>query len=126
MFKWIRKRLALRSYRRKLGPALLARYGRAKHYSVNQIRVTADKLGLDTDYICYAYACFSERAAFEEHHVMLGESCDWGAMRSEVLQSPFGNESHPLEIMAEYPTDDFTAPDHHHGGHHDDFGGGDP
>ena len=84
MLRAIRKWMALRSYRRKLAPKLVERYGRSRHYSVAQVRVTAEQLGLNMDFLCYAYAGFCEREAFDEHHAALGEVCDFVTMREEV------------------------------------------
>ena len=86
MWRWLSKYFALRSYRRKLGPALLRRYGRQRHYSVNQVRVTAEKLGLNLDYVCYGIAGFCGEQAFNEYHVGIGEACNYEHMREEVAR----------------------------------------
>jgi hypothetical protein len=120
---WIRKRLTLRSYRRKLGPALVKRYGRERFYSVNQIRTTVDKLGLNTDYICYAYAEYCTRDDFDAHHVSTGEACDWTEMREE-WSSSWGVGDHHYSVSehgghygdSHHHDDSY---DGHHGGGHD-------
>jgi uncharacterized protein DUF6559 len=118
VLRWIRKRLALRGYRRKLGPSLVKRYGRERYYTVNQVRVTVEKLGLNTDYICYAFADFCSREDFDAHHASTGEACDWAAMREELTSSwGIGDHHHHA---ADHGYDDGHH-DYHHddGGHHD-------
>lgn len=86
MINWIQKHLALRSYRRKLRPALVRRYGRGRHYSINQVRVTCELLGLDVRFLCYAYAAFCEPGEFTDYHEALGLSCDRDAMREVLIE----------------------------------------
>jgi hypothetical protein len=122
MFRWIRQKLALRSYRGRLGKALVARYGREKRYTVNQVRATVEKLGLDADYICYAYAAYCERSDFDAHHAAIGESCDWAEMRDEMASS------HGFSPSEHFAGGDHVYDHHHHHDvgdhHHGDWGGG--
>ncbi len=125
MIRWLQKRLALRRYRRELGPSLVARYGRERHYTVNQVRKTAEVLGLNTDYLCYAYADYCSRADFDAHHASTGETCDWEAMREEIASS-WGVGHHALAGHHGHQHDDHADHgahhhhDHHHGGGHHD------
>ena len=128
MLRWIRKRLALRSYRRKLGPALVARYGRERHYTVHQVRATADKLGLATAYLCFAYADYCSHYDFDAHHRSTGEACDWAEMRHELASSwgvghhhDFGANHGFGEHHADGDHDGHGHHGHDHGGH--DAGG---
>ncbi len=125
MWRWIQKRLALRSYRRRLGPALAKRYGREPHYTVAQIRVTADQLRLDTRFMCYAFADYCSQDAFDAHHAATGEACDWAAMRHE-LGSMWGIGEHHAAGHFD-PTADHGYFDHGHDVGHDTghHGGGD-
>src|SRR6476646_10246817 len=103
MLRWFLQKLALRSYRRKLGPALIRRYGRELHYTVAQVRKTAETLGLNRDWLCYAYADYCSRDDFDAHHAATGETCSWTEMRHE-LSTSWGIGHH-------------VAQSHHHGGH---------
>jgi hypothetical protein len=125
--EWIWKRLALRSYRRKLGPALVKRYGRERHYTVNQVRKTAETLGLNTDYLCYAYADYCSESEFDIHHASIGEACDWGAMREELDSSWGVGDSHVLgdhggDHGGHYDYGHVDDGGHHHGGGYDGDG----
>ena len=125
MWRWIQKRLALRSYRKQLGPALVRRYGREKSYTVNQVRVTAETLGMNMDFVCYALAEYCAQDAFDAHHAAAGEHCDWTGMRQEIEASWGVGHHHATEHGfgdSHHGADD--GGHHHDGGHHDGGGGG--
>jgi hypothetical protein len=84
MIRAIKKRLAIRSYRKKLGPWLEQQYGWRANYSPAQVRSGASTLGLATDPLRYAFAMFCTRSDFDAHHAATGESCDYDAMQAEV------------------------------------------
>lgn len=96
MIRAIKKHLAIRSYRNKLGPWLERNYGWRATYSPKQVRSGASTLNLATDSLCYAYAMFCSRSDFEAHHAASGEACDYDAMLSEVsaIESSGGGDSH--------------------------------
>jgi hypothetical protein len=116
MLSWIRRRLALRRYRRRLGPALVRRYGRERHYTINQVRATVDTLGLDTSYVCYAFAAFCEQAAFEAHHAALGEVCDWATMHHAATAHHVVDYS-GVDHSFDHEIGDHLGDFHHHPGH---------
>ena len=93
MFTTLKKRLAIRSYVRKLGPALRRRYGRQHHYTPEQVRRTASLTSVNTDYLCYAYCIYCSREAFELHHRQTGEPCNYDAMRTEVGAGHFRGDT---------------------------------
>ena len=85
MINAIKKRLAIRSYRNKLGPWLEQNFGWRATYSPKQVRSGVSTLGLFPDPLCYAYAMFCTRSDFDAHHAATGEACDYDAMQSEVF-----------------------------------------
>lgn len=91
MFRAIKRHLAIRGYRKKLGPWLERYYGWRGNYSPKQVRSGVSTLGLAAGPICYAYAMFCTRSDFDAHHAAIGESCDYAAMHSEV--SSYGSSS---------------------------------
>lgn len=84
MIRAIKKHLAIRSYRNKLGPWLEQHCGWHATYSPKQVRSGASSLGLAIDPLCYAYAMFCTHSDFDAHHTASGEACDYDAMRSEI------------------------------------------
>ena len=111
--RW-RKRKAIKSYIRKLGPLLVKRYGKQHTYTAAQVKRTVDENGFNADYVCYAYSTYLSPADFEAVHREMGQTCDYEAMRSEVAESHFHGHS------------DFTVHDvfHEAQAHHGDFLGG--
>ena len=88
MWKYLRKRRAIRRYRRMLGHRLRARYGSEPHYTPEQVKRTAVDSGIDSAFICYALALYCERGAFDAYHRAEGETCDYVAMRGELGVAP--------------------------------------
>jgi hypothetical protein len=84
MWRYLKKRRALRAYRTQLATKLRKRYGRERYYTPEQVKRTTRDAGLSIDYVCYAMAMFCERDAFDAFHRAEGESCDYVAMRAEV------------------------------------------
>jgi hypothetical protein len=129
MLRWIRKHLALRAYRRRLGPALVLKYGKQKTYSIDQVRETATAVRLDLDYICYGYAAHCASDAFSAHHTEIGQHCDQQAMREEmgwwyadpVEHFHHGHGHHEAGGSSGHDTHHHDT--HHHDTHHHDGGG---
>ena len=91
LIRKVQKRMAIRSYLRRL-PRLLAKdYGRSTTYTPRQVRSTIDRSGLSAIYSCYGVAIFSTREAFASFHAGIGETCDFDAMRAEVAHFHFGD-----------------------------------
>jgi hypothetical protein len=59
----LRRRRALGDYIRRLGPALLRRYGFSDCYTVRQVKVTVKSLGLDPDHVADAIALYCRLAS---------------------------------------------------------------
>ena len=121
MIASLRKRRAINTFVRKLGPALERRFGRKRHYSPKEVRRGGRDIGAPVggDF-CYAYSIYCSREDFDEHHREAGEHCDYDSMRAEVANLQFGGDT---------SFDAGTAIDHaasHHdstGGSHDSGGG---
>jgi hypothetical protein len=96
MIQAIKTRLAIRSYRNKLGPYLEQQYGWRATYSTREVRAGANSLGLSSASLCFAYAMFCSRADFDAHHAVTGESCDYDAMKSQVagIESASDHDGH--------------------------------
>jgi hypothetical protein len=96
MWRYLKKRRALRSYRTKLATKLRKRYGRERYYTPEQVKSTTRDAGLSIDFVCYAMCMFCERDAFDAFHRAEGEHCDYVAMRDEV-GSAIGVDSTTLD-----------------------------
>ena len=68
-----------------VGQRLVQDHGKKKYYKPDQIRKAAHDGGYQPDYICWAYCMFSSPSDFAAIHEAAGETCDYVAMKSEVL-----------------------------------------
>lgn len=95
MIKMIKKRVAIRSYRSKIGPWLQRRYGGRANYTPLQVRNCALSTGVNLDYICYAYAMYCSRDDFNAHHAATGETCNYDTMQAEIgVGTPVSGSNH--------------------------------
>ena len=113
MFAAIRKRRAIRSFIRKIGPALERRFGRKSHYSPEEVRHAGRDVRAQPDYFCYAYCIYCSQDDFDHHHRQTGEHCDYDSMRTEVAETYFGGDT---SFSAETAIDAGSS-------HHDSGGG---
>lgn len=113
MWRFLRKRRALRAYRTILFKRLRDTYGRKLYYSPEEVRDTAISLRINTDFLCYALGMFCDRVAFDSFHAAAGEDCNYAAMREEVF-------AHVSDVPV-IPDAQFDAGCTHHGHdvHHD-------
>jgi hypothetical protein len=81
MFRWLRKRRAIRAYRRELGPQLRARHGEKQHYSREEVIGGVRAGGFSEEFDCFALAMFCSESDFDAYHQAAGLVCDYGAMR---------------------------------------------
>ncbi|MBL0214394.1 MAG: hypothetical protein IPQ07_10955 [Myxococcales bacterium] len=117
MWRFLRKRRALRAFRTRLFRHLRMTYGRKLFYSTDEVRESTAWLRINDEFVCFAFAMFCDQATFDAHHLANGEACDYAAMRSEVFAH-----------VANVPVTAGTVPwidghdghgAEHHGGHHD-------
>ncbi len=84
MWKALRKRRALRSYRRQLPVHLRRTYGTQQHYPPEDVHYVIRRWGMSEVYACYALAMYCDRAMFDAFHASKGEACDYDRMRAEA------------------------------------------
>ena len=117
MWRYFRKRRALRAYRTTLVQQLRRTYGRKLYYSVEEVQTAVrDLRGAAEAFDCYAFAMFCERDAFDAYHAARGEACDYDGMRGEVF-AHVANVPVPATDAAIF--DGGCSSTHEAGGHHD-------
>lgn len=90
MLQALKKRSAIKSYRKKLGPYLVKNYGKQKHYTPAQVRKGAEAQGLDPIALCYGMAMYTSRDDFNSYHQSTGQNCDYDTMRGEIADTSSG------------------------------------
>lgn len=123
MWRYFRKRRALRAYRTTLFKQLRRTFGRKLYYTPEEVTYAArDLRDSRIDFLCYALGMFCEREAFDAYHAARGEACDYDAMRGEIFahvaNAPVVATLGQAELFAGCAP---TGPDHaaDHGGHPD-------
>ena len=142
MWKFFKKRRALKAYRTTLFHHLRDTYGRKLYYTTEEVKTSLRDVGASTIFHCYALGMFTERDVFNAYHAATGEACDYDAMRTEIFAhvanaslgawtTEGGCETSHHETL-HHDTGHHDTGHHHHngggwdsGGHHGgDFGGG--
>lgn len=72
---------------RLVGNDLLKNHGRRQHYSVQEVKNANRRQGINPDVACWSHATFNSHRDFDQYHQSIGESCDYVAMKSEMLES---------------------------------------
>jgi len=70
-----------------VGNDLLKNYGRKKYYTVQEVKDANRRQGIGLDFACWSHATFNSHRDFDEYHRSIGESCDYAAMKSDMLSS---------------------------------------
>lgn len=100
MIQRIQKWFAIRSYALSLGPKLQSRYGASRYYTPGQVKTTVREYGLNLNWVCYALCMYCDCGSFIQYHIEIGETCDYGAMQSEVAAQFSHNHTSFNEVDA--------------------------
>lgn len=91
LFEWLKysgrireKRLAIRTYAKRLGRLLRTRYGLQENYTSAQVKGLLKEWDYSTRYDSYGLAMYCSFADFVDYHRAMGENCNYEAMRSEI------------------------------------------
>jgi hypothetical protein len=87
------KKAAVKGYLNTLGPELRRRHGKRDHYEPHQVRDTAVYLGLQVDWLCWAYVLYCSPPVFESIHSAAGEVCDRSGMWTAVAGTFFNGNA---------------------------------
>ena len=66
---------------------LVHTHGKQLSYSQKQIRTSLDKRKFDVDIHCWAYCLYMDHGGFDTYHQSIGESCDYGEMKSSMVSA---------------------------------------
>lgn len=70
-----------------VGNDLVRHHGKKPYYSVRQVKDANRRQKIDLDVACWSHATFNTHQDFDDYHRSIGESCDYAAMKSEMLSS---------------------------------------
>jgi len=70
-----------------VGKELVKRHGKKRFYSTDQVRGVATDLGYPIDWHCWAMAVFVSPGDFNAFHESIGEACDLGSMKAQMVSA---------------------------------------
>jgi hypothetical protein len=70
-----------------VGNDLVKHHGKKSFYSIDEVRNANRRQGIDLDVACWSHAIFNSHEDFDRYHMMLGEACDYVAMKADMLRS---------------------------------------
>jgi hypothetical protein len=76
-----------RAQLKTVGDDLVRHHGKKHFYTVQQVKDANRRNNIDLDFACWSHAAFNTRSDFDSYHESIGESCDYAAMKSEMLSS---------------------------------------
>ena len=72
---------------RLVGNDLLKNYGKKNFYTVQEVKEANRRQGIGLDFGCWSHATFNTHRDFDAYHQSIGETCDYVAMKSDMLAS---------------------------------------
>jgi len=72
---------------KSVGDDLFKNYGKKKYYTVQEVKEANRRQGVGPDFGCWSHATFNSHSDFDSYHNSIGESCDYAAMKTEMLSS---------------------------------------
>lgn len=76
-----------RAQLKAVGDDLVRHHGKKHFYTVQQVKDANRRNNISLDFGCWSHATFNTRKDFDSYHESIGESCDYAAMKSEMLSS---------------------------------------
>ena len=74
-----------RAFVEAVGGELVRAHGKRKYYEPAKVRRAAARSGFPVDVHCWAYCVFTTPEDFAAVHAAAGDTCDYAAMKAEVL-----------------------------------------
>ncbi len=71
----------------KVGQDLVRTHGKRKHYSVEQVKAACRRQNTPGDWDCWALTLYVQHNDFVDHHVSIGESCDYVSMNGKMVNA---------------------------------------
>lgn len=73
-----------KSYAKDVGKLLVRKHGKKKFYSPDQVKKASFESKYTIDWHCWAMCLYTSPSDFNSYHDSIGESCNYGAMKSEM------------------------------------------
>ena len=77
----------MREQARLVGDDLMARHGKRRFYTVDQVKAANRRCNIKLDVTCWSHALFNSHEDFDRMHAAVVEGCDYIEMKRKMLQS---------------------------------------
>jgi hypothetical protein len=91
MFRFLKRRRAIKTYVFRLSRELLDRFGQKTYYSMDNVNRVFQGGKYDKTYISYAYALFCSRTEFEDYFTQLKVNCTYDGLREFASKKYFNS-----------------------------------
>ena len=78
---------------RVVGDDLVQHYGKRKFYTVDQVKESNSRRGINLDVACWSHAMFNSHDDFDRLHSGVPEGCDYAEMKSQMLRAVSTDDS---------------------------------
>jgi hypothetical protein len=89
MFRFLKRRRAIKTYVFRLSRELVARFGEKTYYSMDHINRAFAGGKYDKTFISYAYALFCSRTEFDDYFSQLKVNCTYDGLREFASKKYF-------------------------------------
>ncbi len=76
-----------RALGKAVGEDLLQQHGKKRFYSVKEVQESVNRNNFPMDWSCWAYCVFTSPEDFSTYHASIGESCEYGVMKAEMVSA---------------------------------------
>ena len=76
-----------RAQAKAVGDDLVRHHGKKRYYTVQEVKDANQRMRIDADFACWSHAMFNSHTDFDAYHRSIGEQCDYGSMKSEMLSA---------------------------------------
>jgi len=70
-----------------VGDDLLQHHGKKRYYRTEEVREAVKRSYYPMDWSCWAYCLFTSPEDFSRYHESIGEPCDYGKMKAEMVSA---------------------------------------
>ena len=80
---------------RRVGSDLVKKHGKRPYYTVEQVKASARQQNIPEAWDCWALSLYTSPNDFVDHHMTIGESCDYGVMHGKMVDAVTADSALP-------------------------------
>lgn len=75
------------AFGKDVGEDLIRHHGKKRYYTVKEVKDSVQRRDYPMDWSCWAFCLFTSPEEFTAYHDRMGESCDYGGMKAEMVSA---------------------------------------